>query len=426
MTDSLIAVRAAQVSKKFARRLKHSVRYGLQDMARTSLGFGRNSNRLRREEFWAVRDVSFELRRGEVLGLIGANGSGKSTLLSMLNGIYRPDDGEIAVRGRVAALIQIGAGFHPMLTGRENIFVNGAILGMSKAEITNKLDAIVDFAGVGEFIDLPVKHYSSGMYVRLGFSIAAHLEPDVLLVDEMLAVGDAEFRAKSMERMWRMVKDGAVSIIFVSHNMLAVEGFCDRILLLDRGQAQSGPKSELIARYCGDHVGRRHERIAGDAREKLVAPIVDSSVATGDLEVRSIRITDGHGIEKEYFRPSDALQVQIELNAQRRLEGVIASLVIEDPNRLVISVERSKYHGAPPFTFEGQEKLLITIDPLNLKSGAYFLRTAFQDPTLESVYCLGPSTIFRVADEMPNPSGHEGFYRPNLSWKHERGGEKSE
>jgi len=206
MSDAPIAVRADRVSKKFARRLKHSVRYGLQDMARTTLGLDRHSDRLRSEEFWAVRDVSFELRRGEVLGLIGANGSGKSTLLSMLNGIYRPDDGEITVRGRVAALIQIGAGFHPMLTGRENIFVNGSILGMSKAEIERKLDAIVDFAGVGEFIDLPVKHYSSGMYVRLGFSIAAHLEPEVLLVDEVLAVGDAEFRAKSMERMWRMVK----------------------------------------------------------------------------------------------------------------------------------------------------------------------------------------------------------------------------
>ena len=426
MSDAPIAVRADRVSKKFARRLKHSVRYGLQDMARTTLGLDRHSDRLRSEEFWAVRDVSFELRRGEVLGLIGANGSGKSTLLSMLNGIYRPDDGEITVRGRVAALIQIGAGFHPMLTGRENIFVNGSILGMSKAEIERKLDAIVDFAGVGEFIDLPVKHYSSGMYVRLGFSIAAHLEPEVLLVDEVLAVGDAEFRAKSMERMWRMVKDGEVSIFFVSHNMLAVEGFCDRIVLLDRGQAQTGPKSELIARYCGDHVGRRHERIAGDAQEKLVAPVVDSSVATGDLEVRSMRITDGHGVEKDYYHPSDALQLHIELEAQRRLEGVIASLVIEDPNRLVISVERSRYHGVSPFTFEGREKLQITIDPLNLKSGAYFLRTAFQDPTLESVYCLGRPTLFRVAEEMPNPSGHEGFYRPTLSWKHERGGAKSE
>src|SRR5262245_33839800 len=176
--------------------------YGLQDAWSDGIGRRRSrSQQLRADEFWAVHDVSFRLKRGECFGLIGRNGAGKSTLLKMLNGIFRPDTGSIAFRGRVGGLIEIGAGFHPILTGRENVYVNGAVLGLGRREIDRHFDAIVEFAGVREFIDSPVKYYSSGMYVRLGFAVAAHLAPDVLLVDEVLAVGDMEFQAKCLEHV---------------------------------------------------------------------------------------------------------------------------------------------------------------------------------------------------------------------------------
>ena len=193
MTNDTV-IKVENVSKKYCRSLKHTMMYGMQDIARNSIGLKSCSDTLREGEFWALNDVSFEVKKGETLGIVGANGSGKSTLLKLLNGIFMPDKGRIEINGRVGALIEVGAGFHPMLTGRENIYVNGAILGMSKKEIDKKFDEIVDFADIGDFIDSPVKHYSSGMYVRLGFAIASHADLDILMVDEVLAVGDFRFK----------------------------------------------------------------------------------------------------------------------------------------------------------------------------------------------------------------------------------------
>ncbi|HIP72872.1 MAG TPA: ABC transporter ATP-binding protein, partial [Anaerolineae bacterium] len=194
MTDILVNVE--NVSKKFCRNLKRSLWYGVKDVGAEMFGRGSERIELRSQEFWAVKDVSFQLKRGETLGLIGHNGAGKTTMLRMLNGLIKPDTGRITVRGRIQALIALGAGFNPVLTGRENIYVNASVLGISKAETDRRFDQIVDFSGIEEFIDTPVQSYSSGMVVRLGFSIAAHLEPDILLVDEVLAVGDLAFKTK--------------------------------------------------------------------------------------------------------------------------------------------------------------------------------------------------------------------------------------
>src|SRR5262249_33070476 len=187
------------------------------------------------EEFWALRDVSFEVKQGEVLGIIGRNGAGKSTLLKILSRITEPTEGRARLRGRVASLLEVGTGFHPELTGRENIFVNGAILGMTRAEMRRKLDAIVAFADVEKFLDTPVKRYSSWMYVRRPFAVAAHLEPEILVVDEVLAVGDAEFQRKCLGRMRDASQQGR-TVLFVSHNMAAVQSLCSRALLLERGR----------------------------------------------------------------------------------------------------------------------------------------------------------------------------------------------
>jgi lipopolysaccharide transport system ATP-binding protein len=206
----------------------------------------------RKEEFWALRDVSFEVKQGEVVGIIGRNGAGKSTLLKILSRITEPTRGRIELRGRVASLLEVGTGFHPELSGRENVFLNGAILGMSRAEIRRKFHEIVAFAEVEQFLDTPVKHYSSGMYVRLAFAVAAHLEPEILIVDEVLAVGDIEFQRKCLGKM-EQVAGGGRTVMFVSHNMAAIHRLCSRTLYLRQGHLMTdGPSAEVIDRYLGD------------------------------------------------------------------------------------------------------------------------------------------------------------------------------
>jgi len=233
ISDTLIKVEG--VSKKFCRSLKRSLWYGMQDLGSELRGrrHGRNGA-LRLQEFWAIRDTTFSVRRGETLGLIGPNGAGKTTLLRMLNGLIKPDQGRIEIRGRMQALIALGAGFNPVLTGRENIFVNASVLGVSKHDVARRFDDIVAFSGIPEFIDAPVQSYSSGMAVRLGFAVAAHLDPEILLVDEVLAVGDEGFQARCLNKIGEL-KDGGTAIILVSHNMHTISTFSSRVMLLKPG-----------------------------------------------------------------------------------------------------------------------------------------------------------------------------------------------
>ena len=248
--DEAVVIQATNVSKKFSKSLKKSLIYGVCDIGRNLLGLNAHSEKLRPKEFWAVKNISFEVKRGDVLGLIGPNGSGKSTVLKMINGIFWPDQGEIAVRGRVGALIAAGVGFHPQLTGRENIYISAAIMGMSRVEVNQKFAAIVEFADIGDFLDTPVKNYSSGMYVRLGFSIAVFCEPDILLIDEILAVGDVEFRRKALERLKEYIQSGEKTIIYVSHNLQTVFGIANKAMLLDHGKiASQGKPAKVIADY---------------------------------------------------------------------------------------------------------------------------------------------------------------------------------
>ncbi len=218
------------------------------DVTRNAFGLSSHSEVLREGEFWAVDEVSFNLQKGETLGIIGPNGSGKSTILKMLNGIFLPDKGRIEIKGKVGALIEIGAGFHPMLTGRENIYINGAILGLSKREIDKRFDDIVDFANIGNFIDAPVKHYSAGMYVRLGFAVAVHSDPDILLVDEVLSVGDVNFRKKCAEKI-NEIKN-RTSIVFVSHSINQIYRLCNRVILLVKGEIKmEGSPETVVTEY---------------------------------------------------------------------------------------------------------------------------------------------------------------------------------
>lgn len=253
MSDTL--VRVEHVSKKFCRNLRRSLWYGVRDLGNELVGRQRNHETLRQDEFWAVDDVSFELKRGECLGLIGSNGAGKTTLLRMLNGLITPDRGRIEMRGRVGALIALGAGFNPILSGRENVYVNAAVLGLTKRETDRRFDEIVEFSGLEEFIDSPVQQYSSGMQVRLGFAVAAHLEPDILLVDEALAVGDLAYVIKCVNRIAELRHLGT-GVIFVTHNELQVREVAQRCLLLQKGKTKcAGTPEDVFSVYGAEPDG---------------------------------------------------------------------------------------------------------------------------------------------------------------------------
>src|SRR6266853_1967418 len=226
-----------------------SKKYDLRDASNSPRRWYKRPFAKRSEHMWALRDVSFEVKEGEALGIVGHNGAGKTTILRILSSITSPTEGEITVRGRLAALVEVSSGFHPELTGRENVYLHGAMLGMGRSEIRRKLDSIIEFSGVGQYIDVPVKRYSSGMYVRLGFAIAAHLDPDVLLLDEVLAVGDAAFQAKCLERIAELRKRGR-TLVFISHDLAAVYRLCDRALLLNHGRVlMDGPARSVIDEY---------------------------------------------------------------------------------------------------------------------------------------------------------------------------------
>ncbi len=249
-------IKVKQLGKKYTIHHEARERYtALRDVInkKTKTVFSRSKeSQPVKEEFWALKELSFELKQGEALGIVGRNGAGKSTLLKLLSRITEPSTGEIEIRGKVATLLEVGTGFHPELTGKENIFLNGAILGMKRQEIKKRFDAIVDFSGVEKFIDTPVKRYSSGMYMRLAFAIAAHLEPDILIIDEVLAVGDAEFQEKCLGKMNEVTKDSGRTVLFVSHNLSAVQQLCQNSICLQNGSlSYSGSTKDVIEHYLG-------------------------------------------------------------------------------------------------------------------------------------------------------------------------------
>lgn len=326
-----VAIKLEHVSKKYCKSLTRSMMYGLLDILRNFVGRSSHSERIRKGEFWAVDDVSFKVNKGEVLGIIGPNGSGKTTLMKMISGVVWPDKGRVSVRGRVGALIAVGAGFHPMLTGRENIYFNGAILGMSKREIEEKFEEIVEFADIGNFLDTPVKNYSSGMFVRLGFAVAAHCDQDVLLVDEVLSVGDGAFQAKCIKKMNEISEKGT-TIVFVSHNLLTVGRFCNTgICLIDGKIVSSGEVNQVIHDY---------QRIMLDMEENrgLLSGIPGMPYCTKEVEITDVKYFNPDSGDDDVFECGGPWGVRVEWVSSKRIEGAIVQISILNADGIHLTV----------------------------------------------------------------------------------------
>jgi lipopolysaccharide transport system ATP-binding protein len=305
--------------KKFCRSLKRSMYYGTLDMTRDMFGFPRTADILRKTEFWALQDINLELRQGETLGLIGQNGCGKTTLLRLLNGIFPPDQGKITISGRIGALIAVGAGFHPHMTGRENIFLNGAILGISRGDIKQKFAEIVEFAELGEFIDAPVATYSSGMAVRLGFAIAIHAQIGILLVDEILAVGDAGFQLKCYKKIGELRKEG-IGTVLVSHNMHLISIYSDKVVVLDSGKIKFfGYSNEGISIY--NSISAKSFQIYEDI-EKV-------NNGTEDFIVKEVIFNPGLEKNKVQLKEMQDLEIKISYFAKRDFENIEIDIAMD-------------------------------------------------------------------------------------------------
>lgn len=364
MSDTLVKVE--NVSKKFCRDLKRSLWYGVKDIGSELFG-GSNgsSHELRRDEFWAVKDVSFELKRGECLGLIGHNGAGKSTLLKMLNGLIKPDGGRICMQGRVGALIELGAGFNPILSGRENVYINGQVLGFEKREIDKKFDEIVEFAEVGEFIDMPVQNYSSGMKVRLGFAVAAQMDPDILIIDEVLAVGDIGFRIKCLNKIGELITRSAVFL--VSHTMPQIARVCSRAVMMDHGSVvvDTNDISLAVTEYLSRFGSEAENRIGGEN-----VSVVSFNVVYEDVKM------DG----EPTFQCGAAIKLRVGLKFSGKTQSIVCKVFfVNQDMRTVLDVPSQIQHEPFMVDRSGWLALDITIPKLSLNPGRYGISLVIQD-----------------------------------------------
>lgn len=341
MSDTAIGIMS--VWKKFRRGERYdSLRDLIPAMTRRLFRVSQRGG-LGRREFWALQDVSFAVQRGEALGIIGPNGAGKSTLLKLLSGILWPDKGHVQVKGRLSALIETGAGFHPDLTGRENIYLNGAILGMSKAELARKFDEIVEFSGLADFIDTPVKRYSSGMYARLGFAVAAHVDPEVMLVDEVLAVGDAAFQRRCLGRMDDVSKGGR-TVLFVSHNMAAIKQLCPRALWLDKGRIRAdGPSHAVVNEYLTAVSGRS---------EGGVIPPEAHRGGSGGVRIRQVEIRNSSGRSVNDLLMDERFEIVVRFEALKPITAASMGVGICTLEGTRIAALEQVADGAPPITVE--------------------------------------------------------------------------
>jgi ABC-type polysaccharide/polyol phosphate transport system ATPase subunit len=360
---------------------------------------------LRYQDFWAVRDVTLDVPRGETLGIVGRNGAGKSTLLKLLSRITTPTSGTIELRGRLAALIEVGSGFHPELTGRENVFLSGSVLGMKRREIAAKLDRIVDFSGVRPFIDMPVKWYSSGMYVRLGFAVAAHLEAEILLVDEVLAVGDAAFQLQCYERIGEL-RRGGTTMLFISHDLASIERLCDRVVLMNRGRlTDAGAPAAVLGRY--------QQLVA----ESFAADTADASLVSeaGAARITDVRFVDDAGVDVPGTTTGGRLRSVVDIDVATAVpEAVVEVFYYSRDGRTLHCQQSTATTDDAVALLPGRRRIEFVCDEFGLQPGLYAVGASIRDRH-------GPGTIdwwygSRLLHVSPGKSVRGYFYAPH-QWR---------
>ncbi|GAB4263773.1 MAG: ABC transporter ATP-binding protein [Candidatus Promineifilaceae bacterium] len=404
------AVRFENVSKKYVLGTGHS---SLGALIKTPV-----RRLLRRpvpepQVLWALKDASFDIEPGRALGLIGPNGSGKTTSLKLLSKITFPTSGRISVNGRISALIELGAGFHPDLTGRENVYLNATILGMKRHEIDARFDRIVEFSGLERFIDTPVKRYSSGMYVRLGFSVAAHVEPDILLVDEVLAVGDAQFRQKCARRIEELQKLGT-TIVFVAHNLYLVKSVCDEAVFLLNGQIQDrGPVDDVISSY----EKYLHELQARSLEEDKIDPLRGDRRrgVTTNLKITGINVVNEQGETPEQFYHNEPVEIRIHYQAKKKLERPNVILRIRRADGTTAAMIRTADYGLALDPLEGDGTISLKIDPIQLAGGAYLISASLQGPVDGVGLAWADSRWFQVSGVSVSFEESSGVFVPHVA-----------
>lgn len=362
-TNRDLILESCGLGKKFAKSLGQTLRYGISDIAREFLLADEPSNTLRPGEFWAVEDVSFGVKQGEALAIIGRNGSGKSTLLKLLNGLLKPDTGEIKIRGRMAALIELGAGFDSLLSGRENVYINASILGLSRDAVDDLMPAIIEFSGLRDFMETPVKFYSSGMRARLAYSIATNLSPDIFLVDEVLAVGDADFRRKCLRNMVNFVENGG-SLIFVSHMAHQIQNVCSRGIVLDSGKIVcAGTALEALDHYY-----------QSDLRLPAAAVADFGTKQPSDCIIESVEIKGPH--DSDSIKTGDSISIVVVADFNREADSVAVISILARDLLTVIANESS---GTPIRCGSGRHVFRFNIPSVPLMPGLFHVRAAVRE-----------------------------------------------
>lgn len=365
-----VVIKVEGLHKKFCRNLKRSMWYGTLDVLRDMFGIARDRGKLRPSEFFALEDINFELKKGEALGIIGQNGSGKTTLLRIINGIFPPDRGKVAVRGRIGALIAVGVGFHPHMTGRENIYLNGTILGMSRKEIDEKFQEIIDFADIGEFIDAPVSTYSSGMTVRLGFSIAIHSDPEILLADEVLAVGDLSFALKCYRKISEYREKGG-SIVLVSHGMQLVRNTCQKVLWVEFGKVvEYGSAQEICDKYEQAMMKKDKSSV------KTMGNIIKNDPLVGIVKVEFLNEKNENVLS---FSVGEKFKMRMYFECNRKVVNPIFTVSFFTPENIQVISNYTNFDNFILDSIEGAGFVDFSIEKLSLKPSEYLCMITFTE-----------------------------------------------
>ena len=366
--------------------------------------------------FWALKDISFSVKPGETFGIIGENGSGKSTLLKLMTGIIKPDTGSINVKGRVSALLELGAGFQPDLTGRENIYLNGSIMGLNRNEINERFDDIVDFSELHDFIDTPIKHYSSGMYMRLGFSIAIHVDPEILLIDEVLAVGDQAFQQKCMDKIREFKRKGK-TIIFVSHDLNSVSQLCNRAIWLNYGQISArGSVQRVIDFYKQKVQEQQVHQLEKD--HKAIEDDIKDRWGSKEVEIKHVEFLDKHNEVNHQFRTGDLFRVKISYMAKNRVEKPVFGIAIHRNDGAHVNGPNTKLSGMVPAYIENQGAVFYEIEKLPLLPGTYYFTAVVYNFDCDHPYDhLEQMFPFKV---IPGSTDEEyGIFYIPCNWRYE-------